>query len=87
MTVIGPAAPECRDGHCITCADEGVAMTVLRVNDAAGLALCCDARGEGVTVEAALVGPLSPGDSVLVHAGTAIATLGGALKAPAEARA
>jgi hydrogenase maturation factor len=49
--------------------------------------LCSGAEGERVTVEAALVGPLSPGDSVLVHAGTAIATLTGVTQAPAEARA
>jgi hypothetical protein len=87
MTVAHHGIPACGDDHCITCADEGVAMTVLRVNEAAALALCSGADGERVTVEAALVGPLSPGDSVLVHAGTAIATLAGATQAPAEARA
>jgi hydrogenase maturation factor len=43
-------------------------MTVISVDEAQGLALCAD--GE---VEIALVPPLSPGDRILVHAGTAIA--------------
>jgi hydrogenase maturation factor len=85
MTVADHGAA-CRDEHCVTCADEGVPMTVLRVNDAAGLVLCSGAAGERLTVEAALVGPLSPGDRVLVHAGTAIATLTAAPRAHTEAR-
>jgi hydrogenase expression/formation protein HypC len=58
--------------HCITCSDEGVPMRVMSV----GLdgALCVDEEGsqhEGIAVE--LVGPVAPGDRVLVHAGVAIA--------------
>lgn len=53
-------------------------MTVLRVDDGAGLALCRGAEGRRVTVETALVGPLSQGERVLVHAGTALAVLQGA---------
>jgi hydrogenase maturation factor len=75
MTPRRPSTRVCCEEHCITCSDEGVPMTVLRVNEAAGLALCGGVEGERVTVEAALVGPLSLGDRVLVHAGTAIATL------------
>jgi hydrogenase expression/formation protein HypC len=59
-------------GHCITCADEAVAMRVLVVDEARGLGLCEDAAGERCTVELALV-DAGPGDEVLVHAGTAIA--------------
>jgi hydrogenase expression/formation protein HypC len=65
----------CDDGHCITCGDEGVPMTVLRVDIARGLALCIDEEGTKASVETALVEPVSPGDALLVHAGTAIASL------------
>ena len=61
-------------GHCVTCGDEGVEMRVLRV-DEAGLALCEDAQGTRATVEIALV-DAAPGARVLVHAGTAIASVG-----------
>jgi hydrogenase maturation factor len=50
-------------------------MTVLRVDDARGLALCGAADGARSSVETALVEPVRPGDRLLVHAGTAIATL------------
>jgi hydrogenase expression/formation protein HypC len=50
-------------------------MTVLRVDLARGLALCSDEEGTKSSVETALVEPVSPGDILLVHAGTAIATL------------
>ena len=70
-----PPPASCGEEHCITCADDGVPMVVVRVNERAGLALCDDAGGERSTVETALLPPLSPGDRVLVHAGTAIAAL------------
>jgi hydrogenase assembly chaperone HypC/HupF len=59
------------DEHCITCGDVAVEMTVLRVDDERSLALC-EVGGEKETVETALVGPVAPGDAVLVHAGTAL---------------
>jgi len=61
------------DTHCITCSDEGVPMTVRRVDADRGLALCEDADGRRSSVEIALVEPVAAGDTVLVHAGTAIA--------------
>ena len=67
--------------HCITCADEGVPMRVLRIDERRGLALCSDAGGARHTVETALLDRLAPGGAVLVHAGVAIARL------PAEATA
>jgi hydrogenase maturation factor len=57
----------CDDGHCVTCADEAVPMTVRAVRDD-GTALCDD----GVEVFTALVGGVEAGDVVLVHAGAAI---------------
>jgi len=68
--------------HCVTCADEGVAMRVVAVDAERGLALCAAPGGERQSVEIALVGPVAPGDLLLVHAGTALAALD-----PAEAGA
>ena len=66
----------CADpNHCITCADDGVPMTVLAVDEARGLALCADADGARQSVETALVEPVAAGERLLVHAGTAIAAL------------
>jgi hydrogenase maturation factor len=66
----------CEDPHhCITCADEGVAMRVVAVDEDRGLALCAAPDGARESVEVALVGPVSPGDALLVHAGTALTRL------------
>ncbi len=73
--------PACGPDHCITCADDGAAMTVLQVDERRGLALCAGEADERQTVEIALVEPVEPGDLLLVHAGTAIAALD---TAPAE---
>ena len=62
-------------GHCITCGDDGVPMTVMRVDAGRGLALCHDEAGTRSSVETALVAPVTPGDSLLVHAGTALVRL------------
>jgi hydrogenase maturation factor len=66
----------CGSQHCVTCADEGVEMTVVAVDDARGLALCAGAAGQRASVETALVEGVAVGDRLLVHAGTAIAALG-----------
>jgi hydrogenase maturation factor len=50
-------------------------MTVVAVDEPRGLALCVDPAGRRSTVEIALVDPVSCGDQLLVHAGTAIAAL------------
>jgi hydrogenase maturation factor len=66
--------PQCdHTTGCITCGDEAVAMKVLMVDEARGLALCADAEERRETVEIALVAPVAAGDELLVHAGTAIA--------------
>ena len=65
----------CDANHCITCGDDGEPMTVVRVDEARGLALCSGETGIRATVETALVEPIRPGDVLLVHAGTAIARL------------
>ena len=53
-------------------------MTVVAVEREPGLALCADAAGERTSVEIALVEPVRTGETLLVHAGTAIARAAGA---------
>ncbi len=60
---------------CITCGDVALPLTVTRLDDERGLALCADGDGNSETVEIDLVAPVAPGDRLLVHAGTAIARL------------
>ena len=77
MSAQPATAPTCGAQHCITCGDDGDPMTVVRVDERRGLALCCDELGARATVETALVEAVVPGDRLLVHAGTAIARLPG----------
>ena len=67
--------PECdHSTGCITCGDEAILMRVVRIDSERELALCAtEDDGERSTVEIALVAPVSEGDRLLVHAGTAIA--------------
>jgi hydrogenase expression/formation protein HypC len=65
----------CADGHCVTCSDEGIPMRVLRLDDARGLALCEDGDGARSSVEIALIDGAAAGDTLLVHAGTALLRL------------
>ena len=69
----------CSSEHCITCGDIAVEMTVVRVDEARGLALCESDDGARETVEIALVSPVRPAERLLIHAGTAIANQGGVL--------
>jgi hydrogenase maturation factor len=57
---------------CITCGDEALPMTVVHVDRERGLALCADTAGQRSTVEIALVDPVTRGEVLLVHAGTAL---------------
>jgi hydrogenase expression/formation protein HypC len=71
-----PAVPECHDEVCITCSDQAVAVTVVRLLDD-DLALVDTGAGrEEVSVALVAAGV---GDTILVHAGEAIAVLGGDL--------
>jgi hydrogenase assembly chaperone HypC/HupF len=65
----------CRAGeeHCITCGDEGIPMRVLALRGAD--AVCSDEESTRHQVAVDLVGPVEPGDEVLVHAGVAIRRL------------
>jgi len=73
---VSAAREDCGSHHCITCGDDGVPMTVMRVDLDRGLALCAGEDGAKASVETALVEPVAPGDTLLVHAGTALARLG-----------
>jgi hydrogenase maturation factor len=62
-------------GHtsaCITCGDDAIVLTVLRIDEQLRLAHCSTEFGETQSVEIDLVSPVRPGDSLLVHAGTAL---------------
>ena len=65
----------CDADHCITCGDDGVPMRVLRVDAARALALCED--GDGARARASRSRSSTPGvgDTLLVHAGTALTRL------------
>ncbi len=69
------AGEPCGSHHCVTCGDDGVPMTVVRVDVDRGLALCAGDDGTKASVETALVEPVALGDTLLVHAGTALAHL------------
>ncbi len=66
-------SPPCDAAACITCSDAAVTCRVLEV-DGAGLARV-EVGSEQETVSVALV-DARPGDTVLVHAGEAIAVVG-----------
>jgi hydrogenase assembly chaperone HypC/HupF len=66
---------DCAHDVCITCGDHAVPMRVVKVDGARALALCEDEDGERASVEIALVEPVSHGDRLLVHAGTALQVL------------
>jgi hydrogenase maturation factor len=67
----------CGSDHCITCGDDGEPMTVAAIDEVRCLALCAGEDGTRRTVEIALVEPVAIGETLLVHAGTAIARAGG----------
>ena len=68
-------APTCDHSEgCITCGDEAVELRVVRIDRERDLALCERSQdGSRESVEIALVHPVTEGDLLLVHAGTAIA--------------
>ena len=68
-----PAAPECHDDVCVTCSDTAVAVTIARLLDDE-LAVVDTGSGEE-EVSVALVSA-AVGDTILVHAGEAIAVVG-----------
>ena len=71
----GGGAPQCHGDVCITCSDTAVEVTVLRLLPDSLAVVDTGAGEEEVSV--ALVSA-RPGDRILVHAGEAIAMVGGA---------
>ncbi|MDT4972075.1 MAG: hypothetical protein QOG22_2218 [Pseudonocardiales bacterium] len=70
-----PPADECTDEVCITCSDEGrLAEVIVAPTTAYGDALVRTAIGEE-NIDVTLVAPVTSGDLVLVHAGSAITRL------------
>ena len=67
-----PAVPECHDDVCVTCSDIAVPVTIVRLLGD-GLALVDTGSGEE-EVSVAFVSA-APGDTILVHAGEAIAVV------------
>ena len=70
--LVSPTVPQCHDGVCVTCSDTAVPVTVTRLlgDD---LALVDTGSGEE-EVSVAFV-PAQVGDTILVHAGEAIAVV------------
>ncbi len=68
-----PNVPECHDDVCVTCSDQAVPVTVLRLLDDELAEVATGSGAEEVSV--ALV-RAKVGDTILVHAGEAIAVLG-----------
>ncbi|MEN3357732.1 MAG: hydrogenase expression/formation protein HypC [Mycobacteriales bacterium] len=74
MTAGWDAAPTCdAAGDCITCGDVAVPLTVVDVFGPD--ARCRDAAGREESVATELIGPVFPGQRLLVHAGVAISRL------------
>lgn len=74
----GAAALSCipdADGHCITCSDEALPATVVRIDESTGVAFV---RINAVLeeVDITLVDDVVAGDLLLVHGGVAIANTG-----------
>jgi len=67
-----PTVPQCHDDVCVTCSDTAVPVTVVRLL-ADGLAVVDTGSGEE-EVSVAFVSA-APGDTILVHAGEAIAVV------------
>jgi hydrogenase expression/formation protein HypC len=62
------------EGHCITCSDQALPASVLRVDCENGLALVTVEGSEmAEEIDITLVDDIAPGDVVLVHGGVAIA--------------
>ncbi|HEY5332349.1 MAG TPA: hypothetical protein VIJ21_02295, partial [Solirubrobacterales bacterium] len=77
-----PSVPECHDEVCITCSDQAVAVTVVRLLDddlAVVDAGAGEEEGAGREVVSVALVAAGIGDTILVHAGEAIAVLDGDL--------
>ena len=73
MTSQQPGQQHCDDDSCITCGDIAVEVTVRELLPG-GLALVDTGEGTEEEVSVALISA-GPGDTILVHAGEAIAVI------------
>jgi len=66
--------PACagEEDTCITCSDTASRMLVLEVDQLGELAVCVDEQRRRRRVDTGIVGAVQPGDTLLVHAGTAL---------------
>lgn len=62
------------EGHCVTCSDEALPATVLRIDAALGQAWVL-VGGSTVVVDISLVDAVHPGETLLVHGGVALGHL------------
>jgi hydrogenase expression/formation protein HypC len=69
------SVPECHDDVCITCSDQAVPVTVVRLLDDQ---LAEVDTGSGIEEVSVALVSAGVGDTILVHAREAIAVLGGA---------
>jgi hypothetical protein len=67
--------PPPSENVCVTCSDEGRVAEVSAVRADRRVEVISEGRHE--TIDVSLVDPVGPGDLLLVHAGVAIASLGG----------
>ncbi len=59
-------------GHCITCSDEAVECMIVHVDTTTQMAVVA-VQGVQEEIDLSLIDDVAPGDTVLVHAGIAIA--------------
>ena len=62
------------DHHCLTCSDEMVTVSVIRIDQDTGLALV-EVSNQIEEIDITLVEDISPGDLLLAHGGVAIGRL------------
>jgi hydrogenase expression/formation protein HypC len=67
-----PTVPQCHDDVCVTCSDSAVPVTVVRL---LGDDLAAVDTGSGEEEVSVAFVPARPGDTILVHAGEAIAVV------------
>jgi hydrogenase maturation factor len=66
------------EGHCMTCSDQAVLVTVLEVDARSGTALVQTPEVmEPEEVDITLIEQVTPGDELLVHGGVAISRQAG----------
>ena len=72
LLLTGPALADCTDEVCVTCSDVAVPVTIVDVLPDAMARVSTSAGEEEISIALVSAGP---GDTVLVHAGEAIAVV------------